>query len=593
MVVEKFMSTCKARVIVVAATGEMSGICAITLPRIKEYAERVGAELYIFEDMPDKYQHPKYRMFEAAEINGERILILDADILIRNGAPDIFEALPTGNHILDEAAIRAPGEFDMHKYEVCAFAQDWADFGEHWWSPGVVLMDAATIRQVYQMPTWDVRENLFSVGKGKRITKNMPWVNLQIAKQGIEITPLDFKWNCFVNGRECVKDAYFWHCAGSESNYNANGKVDIALSAIMHYGELIKPPRVHCVISRDQHNWILGRMWRAIQETAPEGAICTDGERPMNQAGVINYYNPYRGYRHKTQGHDVVFCTHPEIPATWARATRDADHIVVMADKWRQHLIEQGVPAHKITHIPPGVDGWFLDPRLRIFNPCKMPDGSYGARKGRGLWQRLCAEPWLECICSGGAMSEAELRLQYLACDVVVSTAVPDYGGEGGPMSCREGLALCKPTVMPAGIGLVDEHADHPCLLRYPAGDYDALIEMLRPLYHAKVNVKMASTDWTWEAWGKAHWDIFNRLIPGLTQPQAAPQARRVKDKTVPLYFGDNQRDKSEILEYVTNKGFIPVEADAPDGAIDLTAVAGKPMFARNRYIKQHLGAYK
>ena len=582
------------RLIVVAATGEMAGICAITLPRIKAYAERVGAALYVLEGLPERYQHPKYRMFEAGELYVKRILILDADILIRDGAPDIFAELPEGNHILDEAAIRAPGAFDVHKYEVCAFAKDWADFGEHWWSPGVVLMDQDAIRKVYQMPPWDVTKNLFTVSGGARIVKNMPWINYQIAKQGIEITPLDFKWNCFVNGRGIVRDAYFWHCAGNESQYNVQGKVSIAMTALRKYGELkVSSPRVHCVMGRDQHNWILGRMWRAIQETAPEGAICTDGERPMNQAGVINYYNPYRGYRHKTQGHDVVFCTHPEIPTTWARATRDADHIVVMADKWRQHLIEQGVPAHKITHVPPGVDGWFLDPRLRIFNPCKMPDGSYGERKGKRLWARLCHEPWLECICSGGAMSEAELRLQYLAADAIVSTAVPDYGGEGGPMSCKEGLALCKPTVMPAGIGLVDEHADHPCLLRYPAGDYDALIEVLKPLYHAKVNAKMAATDWTWEAWGKAHWDIFNRLIQGLTQPQAAPQARRVKDKTVPLYFGDNQRDKSEILEYVTNKGFIPVEADSPEGAIDLTAVAGKPVFTRNRFLKQQLGAYK
>ena len=362
------------------------------------------------------------------------------------------------------------------------------------------------------------------------------------------------------------------------------------MAALKKYGELeTSPPCVHCVIGRDQKNWILGRMWKAIQETVPEGAICTEGYRPMNQAGVINYYNPYRGFRHKTHGHDVVFCTHPERPALWDKATREADHIIVMAEKWKRHLTEQGIPEHKITHVPPGVDSWFLDPRLRIFNPCKMPDGSYGARKGRGLWQRLCAEPWLECICSGGAMSEAELHLQYLACDAVVSTAVPDYGGEGGPMSCLEGLALCKPTVMPAGIGLVDEHADHPCLLRYPVGDYGALIAVLKPLYHAKVNAKMPAADWTWEAWGKGHWQIFQRLMPSQQPCVPQPQA----NKKVPLYFSATQKDKQEILEYVRNKGFIPVEADSPEGAIDLTAVEGKPVFARNRYIKQHLGAYR
>ena len=79
------------RLIVVAATGEMAGICEITLPRIEAYAKQVNAELRVWTDMPERYQHPKYRMFEAGELYVKRILILDADILIRNGAPDASE----------------------------------------------------------------------------------------------------------------------------------------------------------------------------------------------------------------------------------------------------------------------------------------------------------------------------------------------------------------------------------------------------------------------------------------------------------------------------------------------------------------------
>jgi len=91
---------------------------------------------------------------------------------------------------------------------------------------------------------------------------------------------------------------------------------------------------------------------------------------------------------------------------------------------------------------------------------------------------------------------------------------------------------------------------------------------------------------------------VFRRVV-GLRDAQSQTQApsqapaKQIKDRNVPLFFSDHQRDKPEILEYVTNKGFIPVEADSPEGAIDLTAVAGKPVFTRNRYIKQHLGAYK
>lgn len=591
------------RVIVVAITGGYADVAELTLPKIRAFAQRCKAELILLTDTPEWCKNGKYRIFEAGNIPARRIVCMDADLLPRDSAPDIFEMYPEGNWMLDEGAYREH-PFEAHRREVERHLLDagmpvpeWP--AREWWNPGICILDGDAARDIFRMPPWDVTQKLFTV-QGGRVVKNMPVVNANIAMAGIKVQPMDPRWNVFMSAPpDLLKSAYCWHCVCAEANHNRPlTKTQIIRNVCTKYREPLNHLRVHCVIGRDQKNWILGRMWKAIQETAPEGVTCTEGERPINQPGVINYYNPYRGYRHKTQGHDVVFCTHPEIPATWARATQEADHIVVMAHKWKQHLIEQGVPEHKITHVPPGVDAWFLDLRLRIFNPCKMPDGSYGERKGKRLWSRLCHEPWLECICSGGAMSEDELRLQYLACDVVVSTAVPKYGGEGGPMSCKEGLALCKPTVMPADIGLVDEHADHPCLLRYPAGDYEALIEVLKPLYHAKVNAKMAAADWTWEAWGKAHWQIFNGLVshlPERAQTQAPSQApaKQIKDRNVPLFFSDHQRDKPEILEYVTNKGFIPVEADSPEGAIDLTAVAGKPVFTRNRYIKQHLGAYK
>jgi len=517
------------RLIVVAATGEMSGICAITLPRIKAYAERVGAALYVLEGLPERYQHPKYRMFEAGELYVKRILILDADILIRDGAPDIFAELPEGNHILDEAAIRAPGAFDLHKYEVCAFAKDWADFGAHWWSPGVVLMDQDAIRKVYQMPPWDVTKNLFTVSGGARIVKNMPWINYQIAKQGIEITPLDIKWNCFVNGRGIVRDAYFWHCAGNESQYNVQGKVSIAVTALRKYGELkVFSPRVHCVMGRDQHRWILGELWRAIEAAKPEGAIVSVSDKPVDEPGVINYYNPYRGYKSKSKrAKDVLFCTHPEIEPLFWDAPQQADHTIVMCDQYRDSLIARGVHASKVTRIHPGADPMFRDMRLRVFNPAIMQGRE---RKGKELWKRLAKTPWIEAICSNGRLTKEQLLTEYLACDVVVSTARAD--GEGGPMSVPEAAQLGKPMVMPIGVGLVGD-VDIPLITRYTPGDYDNLINALRTHYERKQNQPRYLTDWTWERWGKEHWDVFVTLDGGcIPEPQEidAVQSARCGD---------------------------------------------------------------
>ena len=74
----------------------------LTVPRIERYANRIGAAFLEvrdseFGDTPPGVFYAKLHAYESGQQFGfDRLLYLDADILIDNDAPDIFAELPPG-----------------------------------------------------------------------------------------------------------------------------------------------------------------------------------------------------------------------------------------------------------------------------------------------------------------------------------------------------------------------------------------------------------------------------------------------------------------------------------------------------------------
>lgn len=248
--------------------------------------------------------------------------------------------------------------------------------------------------------------------------------------------------------------------------------------------------------------WILGRMAEHIAAHAPEGWQVEIANRPTDTRSAINYYHPYRTYRRPSPGIDVVFCTHPEIGHFW-QAAEKADHVIVMCERYRREIAER-VGAEKVTLIYPGVDEQYRDSRLRVFQPIAL---GRGERKGLTLWRKLCALPWLECICPNGKYSDAEMVAAYRSCDVVLSTAIM----EGGPMLVIEGLAAGKPVVAPRGVGFCDDFGAAVTL--YDCNDYDQLLAILRSLHAQKTTRTEAVKSLTWAEYARKHYDLFDRLI--------------------------------------------------------------------------------
>jgi hypothetical protein len=587
------------RVIITAITDEVKDIAAFTLPKLEAYAKRCNAELIVLEGMPPKYRHPKYRIFEAAEIDADRYLVIDSDIIVRDNAPDIFVAHSTGNWMIDESVQREPGAFKKHQEEMLQRARRASlyapDRFSHWWNPGVSLLDREAVHAIYQMPPWAVAEdrNLWDVGNGKRIVKNMPWINYRIAATGTDIQTLDIKWNTIVNRVNNLGAAHFWHCTGSEIDADRNAaKIEHIKNVCAKFNEPINTAacRIHIVMGGDQQGWILGRMTRAIQDAAPAGATVTISGKPVDELGVINYHNNYRIYKSKSRhARDVVFFTHPEPTeiATWNRAAKEADHCVVMCGRYRDELIADRVPADKVTLIYPGVDAAFRDVRLRVFNPSRMSiNGEYRKRKGADLWQRLECEPWIHAICSDGEMDADRVQAECRAADVIVSTATM----EGGPMSLFEALTLGKPCVISRGVGAVDDFAESSLVKTYIAGDYKTLINSLYFWYERKEACHAGDPGFTWDKWAAAHWDLFQRLAD--TMPPASPVLETVTvcDNRVPVFATTlTPPEVADSMAYIRSKGLVPELQATPEGALNLDVLAELSTLPRNRQIKKQL----
>lgn len=514
------------RLILVACTPDMENVLELTKPSIQRYADKCNAQLVcLMGDGGGRWQHGKFRVFEAGEYDFtgfNRVLIMDADVSPKETAPDIFAQYPSGNYMLNELnvvnhMVRLHQDEMLEHLTACGVDVSKFTWPQGvWWNPGVSLLEPDAIRRIFEMPPYNVNERRFHVG-ASLVVKNMPWINYRIAVSGVQLQSLHPAWNTFSTAPAVKVDrCYFIHyvCAQAPENRNKIKEQMIRKKEsgvrVVRPSRLAAPskPCVHAVMGGDQHRWILGRMWQAIVDTAPAGVQTTSSCTPIDAPGVVNYYNPYRGYTKKSRhARDVVFCTHPGLERTWNRASQEADHVVTMCDKYRQELVAAGIPARKVTTIHPGADASFRDTRLRVWNPSRMHlNESYKTRKGGDLWDELSKEPWINAVCSEGGISADRVYLEYLGADVVLSTAIL----EGGPMSLVEAVQLGKPCVMPRGVGLVDD-VESPLIVRYAPGDYSGVMRILHEFYEEKQMRIRSLLDWTWERWGETHWQIFRQ----------------------------------------------------------------------------------
>jgi alpha-maltose-1-phosphate synthase len=220
---------------------------------------------------------------------------------------------------------------------------------------------------------------------------------------------------------------------------------------------------------------------------------------------------------------------------------RLADRIVVPSSFACATLIENGVPAHKITVIPFGVD-------LRTFRPAPRPDpsrpvrfiflGALSVRKGVPVlfeaWRSLAslgAELWLAGSVSEkhahlipplkglsqiGKVPHKELPALLSQCDVLV---FPSYF-EGLAQVQLEALAAGLPIIATDASGATDLIADGREGYIIPVGDAEALREAMLNFIKGAADLavmspaaRLCAERYSWEAYGDRWIDLLDQVV--------------------------------------------------------------------------------
>jgi hypothetical protein len=286
-----------------------------------------------------------------------------------------------------------------------------------------------------------------------------------------------------------------------------------------HYKPLLGPPRrapapsangsrpgpgdgpvVQVVAPTD--DWILERLARRLVAKLPYAEFVPWEARPAGGVRLVYYVN-YALHRGPSGALDVALFTHPDEEGRFLARARAVDFCVCMSRQYADWLRARGV--HAVAHVPMGFDSYRFRPRLvlGVVGLLEHP------RKGRHLVERLRQLPFVEVVVSGGTVPEERLPELYQRVDYVLIPATL----EGGPLSLLEGLGMGKPVIAPADVGMVPEFGDSEHIVRYPAGDAEALVRVVTACYEEKRARSRLVEDRSWDRWAEGHHRVFERLL--------------------------------------------------------------------------------
>lgn len=262
------------------------------------------------------------------------------------------------------------------------------------------------------------------------------------------------------------------------------------------------------VVYDNSDSWILKRLAEYLADHIPGARrVNLDDRDKIFAADVaLNYYvNDFtmRACGRNPKAKTVVFLDHPK----GDKYLRKSDAIICMApqyERWARATFRAPV----YLAIQP-TDTDVFTPRLRLgFAGRFRGQVDYSGRKGKDLLDRIEKElPWVEIVCTLGALSEEEMPAFYRSMDAVIVTS----NMEGGPMCLTEALACGKPVIMPRTVGIGELFPEH--LIYYKQGDFDALRSVLERLYQPMRERAQSVARYTWDNWAKEHAMIFGDIL--------------------------------------------------------------------------------
>jgi len=182
-----------------------------TLPSIKKYADKIGADFLNISEFNPNYITQKWNKFYISELLNKykRILYLDIDLIIREDTPSLFDIVPE-----DKLGMFNEGRY-ASRYEYLEQASEYygeplKKWGGKFYNSGVMVISR-------------IHKNIFRLPKGiDFVETDQPYINLRINNDKVEMFDLDYKFNRMDLLDKFIGisrlDSYIVHYAGAPRN---------------------------------------------------------------------------------------------------------------------------------------------------------------------------------------------------------------------------------------------------------------------------------------------------------------------------------------------------------------------------------------
>lgn len=182
---EKVVKSLKDNLVLTISIGEYhQNLSNYTLPSIKKYADKIGADFINITENDPNYITQKWNKFNIYTLLNKykRILYLDIDLIIREDCPNLFDIVPENKlGMFNEG--RYAARFEYLEQASNYYKEPLKKWEGKFYNSGVMVISRMH-KQIFKMPTGvDFVET------------DQPYINLRILNDKIEMFDLDYKYN--------------------------------------------------------------------------------------------------------------------------------------------------------------------------------------------------------------------------------------------------------------------------------------------------------------------------------------------------------------------------------------------------------------
>jgi hypothetical protein len=155
-----------------------------TLPSIKKYAKKIGADFLNISEFNKDYITQKWNKFYIYELLNKykRIIYLDIDLIVREDTPNLFDIVPENKlGMFNEGQYTPRGEFLEQASEY--YKEPVKEWNGKFYNSGVMVISR-------------IHKQIFKIPKGINFVEtDQPYINLRITNDKVSMFDLNYKFN--------------------------------------------------------------------------------------------------------------------------------------------------------------------------------------------------------------------------------------------------------------------------------------------------------------------------------------------------------------------------------------------------------------